>query len=96
MRAAAARAAISVRQTYARKRKCPRKIAAAQDTAEEDNSDNDERDEAQGQQSESKVGTDEDEDGSAPATIAATKDGEAFQLNNVLLNLIGWLLVLNC
>ena len=85
MRAAAARAAISVRQTYARKRKCPRKIAAAQDTAEEDNSDNYERDEAQGQQSESKVGTDEDEDSSAPATIAATRDGGAFQLNDDLL-----------
>jgi hypothetical protein len=73
---------ISVRQTYARKRKRPRKIVAAEDIAEEDNSDNDERDEAQGQQSESKVGMDEDEDSSA--TIAATRG--AFQLNDDWLN----------
>jgi hypothetical protein len=40
-----------------------------------------------------KVGMDEDEDSSAPATIAATRDGRAFQLNADLLNLIGWLLL---
>ena len=49
-RAAAAHAAASVSETYARRRKRPRNIAAAPDITEEDDSDHDRRDVAQEQQ----------------------------------------------
>ena len=83
-RAVAARAAASVSQTYARRRKRPRNTAAAPDITEEDDSDHDRRDVAQEQQveSNSEAGMEQDEDSSGPATVG---DAGSFHLNVDLL-----------
>jgi len=84
-RAAAARAATSVQQTYVRNRKRPRNTPA-QDIAEED--DSDERDEAQGQPEEynSAATMEGDEESGDTSGAPAAKDGDgAFHLNDDLL-----------
>lgn len=75
-RAASSRAAASVSQTYARRRKRPRNTAAAPDITEEDGSDHDRRAAAQEQ------GMEQDEDSSGHATAG---DAGSFHLNVDLL-----------
>lgn len=76
-------AAASVKQTYARTRKRPRRASAASDITEEEDNDYDARNEAQDQQhaSGSEVAM-EDEDSGGPTTV---KDGD-FRLDDQLLD----------